>query len=381
MSAAPTAPGRLGERLDPPAVQSYLTQLDAWVRQRKAELDEIDRAALASAQRDTLTGDITLAMALWKAVSDRYQVLWRTWDGGRVGPKEQEQLSSLIWGRLDQTLDPSLLAASSAVSSGFAVSLPEACRLSDAVVQQLRVRLSLDPSAEESARRIATLRAAMERLLDQVGLEPPERRPAAQAKRERLVTRLDEVTEKAQRGGDVGGLLGPLEQDAATLERDLIVIGQQRRDARERAGHVGGTLASLRQRGELTERLAAQAVATVTPAPRYAVPDVTALGPVPDTPDALTAYENRLGRVQLAMNVAHDAYAAAIAQREELVQQLDGTVVLAQAMGLTTDPDVAASERLARDVLNRRPAPVAVARHLVAAHRAWVDTAKGKESA
>ncbi len=32
-----------------------------------------------------------------------------------------------------------------------------------------------------------------------------------------------DVTDRAQRGADVGGMLGPLENDAARLERDLIV--------------------------------------------------------------------------------------------------------------------------------------------------------------
>ena len=55
-----------------------------------------------------------LSMALWKAVSDRYELLLATWDSGRVGAAERERMSSLIWGRLDATLDPSLLARSSA---------------------------------------------------------------------------------------------------------------------------------------------------------------------------------------------------------------------------------------------------------------------------
>ena len=38
-------------------------------------------------------------------------------------------------------------------------------------------------------------------------------------------------------------------------------------------------------------------VATVDPAPRYAVPDVDGLGPLPNTAAALEAYEHRLDLV------------------------------------------------------------------------------------
>jgi hypothetical protein len=48
-------------------------------------------------------------------------------------------MSTLIWGRLD-----------AATASGLSVSLPEACRLSDALLSQLRVKLGLDPSGARS---------------------------------------------------------------------------------------------------------------------------------------------------------------------------------------------------------------------------------------
>ena len=86
------------------------------------------RARGADAAQD-VSRDMSLSMALWKAVSDRYQLLSATFDGGRVGRQERERLSALIWGRLDGTLDPSLRPGAGAL----AVSLPEACRLSDAL--------------------------------------------------------------------------------------------------------------------------------------------------------------------------------------------------------------------------------------------------------
>ena len=247
-------------------MQTYLTALDGWVRYRKEELDELDAAALASPRKNELTGDMTLSMALWKAVADRQQLLLAVWDGGRVLAADRERLATLIWGRLDATLDPALLAkGSSATSGALAVSLPEACRLSDALAGQLRQRLSLDPAADENAARVKDLRAALERLRDQVGLEPDTSRTRAQRTWDELAARVKDVTERLQRGGDVGGLLGPLENDTALFERDLIVGGAERRDTRDRAAAAAELREDLLARSAALEQLAARCVEAVAP--------------------------------------------------------------------------------------------------------------------
>ena len=163
---APVAPGGWGSRADAGrACSSYLDQLGRWRDARQAELDQLDRAALASP-----TG----------AVGDRrHRLVAGAVEGGRrplraaaaasgtpagSGPAEREKLST-----------PDLGSARRRVrhAAGCAVSLPEACRLSDALVGQLRVRLGLEVSALETTERIATLRAQLERIRDQIGLEPP----------------------------------------------------------------------------------------------------------------------------------------------------------------------------------------------------------------
>ena len=89
-TTAPTAPGRLGDALDPAAIQAYLGELDTWLRVRRSELDELDQAALAAGRGGELAGDMSLALALWKAISDRYQLVFATWDGGRVLQQERD---------------------------------------------------------------------------------------------------------------------------------------------------------------------------------------------------------------------------------------------------------------------------------------------------
>ena len=377
MTLAPVAPGALGERLDPAATQTYLADLDTWVRERKAQLDEVDAVALDSAASESLTGDLLLSMALWKAASDRLRLLLATWDGGRVGPTERERLSVLIWGRLDATVDPALLerAGGSSAGSALALSLPEACRLSDALLQQLRGRLALDPAADANARRLKDIRAQVERLRDQVALEPGGVRGAVTRQVDELAARADVLAGKLSRGGDIGGLVGPLENEAARLERDLIVGGAQRREALDQVASAGELRADLQARGAALTALADRCVAEVDPAPRMAVPDVAALGPVPTTLGELTAYRTRLDRVAAAMNLAHDSYTKALESRTNLLAQLDAAVVRAGAAGVGSDPDVVAAEASARAVLDRRPTPIDVARHLVAAHQAWVARA------
>jgi hypothetical protein len=380
---APQAPGRLGEAVEVMAMQDYLAALDSWVRYRKEELDELDAAALASPRKNELSGDMTLSMALWKAVSDRQQLLLAVWGGGRVLQADRERLSTLIWGRLDATLDPATIAKATTgtgSAGALAVSLPEACRLSDALAGQLRQRLSLDPAADENAARVKDLRASLDRLRDQVALEPDGSRARAQQTWDDLAARIAEVTERLQRGGDVGGLLGPLEIDAAKFERDLIVGGAERRDTRDRAAAAAELRADLIARSEALEQLAERCVEAVDPAPKYAVPDVEALGPVPGSPAELAAYRGRLGRVADAMNLAHASYAAALATHDDQVSRLDALALKASAQGLGSDRDLAAAEASARDVLGRRPCPVAVATALVDAYDAWLAFASSRTS-
>ena len=368
MTTAPAAPGRMGEAIEPAVIQEYLSDLDAWVRGRRTELDELDAAALAAGRGAEVTSDMALSLSAWKAVSDRYQLIFATWDGGRVLENERLRISTLIWGRLDGASD---------LPGGLAVSLPEACRLSDALAGQLRTRLSLVPGADASAARIKQLRAQLVRLKDQVSLEPATVREAAEKKLGDLARRLAEITERARGGGDVGGMLGPLENDATTYERDLIVGNATRRDARDRVIGARDLRADLEAREAALEQLAARCVETVDPAPHYAIPDVDALGPIPSTPDAIGPYLERLDRVARAMTLAQEKYAGALAEHTELVDLLDAYVAKARSLGLADRTDLSESERQAREVLARRPAPISVCRQLVTTYQTWLT----KESA
>ncbi|MCA1781247.1 MAG: hypothetical protein ABR500_08735 [Dermatophilaceae bacterium] len=366
---APHAPGRLGEPVDPAAMQSYLQLLDEWLRARQSELADLDAAALSSERKAEFTSDMTLSMALWQAVSERNRRLLEVWDGGRVMRQQQEQLSSLLWGRLD-----------AAAAGGLTVSLPEACRLSDALASQIRVKLAFDPAADAQIARIKSSRAALERLRDQLMLEPPAARERGAQVWKALATRVADVSARAQRGADVGGVLGPLEHELARMERDLIVGNAQRREARGALETARSMRGALEQRQAGLTVLVERAVRTVQPAPRYAVPDVAALGPVPSTPAAIAQYLDRLERVSRAIGFAEQEYTEALEEHEDLLALLDALVVKAGALGVAGHQDVRAAERQARAVLSREPCPMPLARQLVTTYQSWTDT-EGKESA
>jgi len=361
---APVAPGRMGQALDVRAAQVYMDELGRWRDGRRRELDELDKAALQAATGSSATGDILLSMALWKAVSDRYELLFATWNSGRVGATELMRMSSLIWGRLDAS-----------TASGLSVSLPEACRLSDALLSQLRVKLGLDPSGMEITERIRQLRAQMERIREQIDLEPAgAAQQQAALEQSRLARRLRELADKASRGGDVAGMLGPMEIDAATFERDLIVNGARRRDAAALVQRAREQRADLEAREAALHSIVEECVRRVDPAPRYAVPDTAALGPVPNTLDQLENYLLRLDQVSRAMTIAQTAYTKALQDHEELASRLEAYRAKAMATGVADVPDVARAYELARNALDQRPSRMVLADQLVTVYQTYLQT-------
>ncbi len=363
--SAPTAPGRLGEPVDPAAMLAYLADLARWRDSRRAELDELDRAALQAPDQEALTGDVTLSMALWQAICERYDELERVWDSGRVGQVERLRLSALVWGRLD----PSAAAAGAGVSA-LAVSVPEACRLSDALAGQLRQRLSLDPVGLDLAAHLRSLRATVERVRDLVPEEPAgAARDAAGRRLDQLDRRLADVSARAQRGADVGGLVGPLEAEAALLERDLIVGAATRRDDARDLRLAHERRSTLVERAAEVASLAQRCVEQVSPAPRLAVPRVEMLGDVPTAAADVDAYLARLADVERALTMAEAAYAGPLAERDELASRLDVYRAKAIGTGRADDEEVAVMHEQTRRLLAARPAELPRVRAAVAAYQ------------
>jgi len=187
-----------------------------------------------------------------------------------------------------------------------------------------------------------------------------------------LAARLDAAVDKAGRGGDVGGILGPLEVEAATLERDLIVGGARRREAGALVARVRAARADLVRRSAALRALVDRCVATVEEAPRYAVPDVDALGPLPNTAAALTAYEQRLALVWRALGVAEQAYGQALRGHDDREARLAALRVRAEATGRADEPGVRDAYAMARAALDARPSRAALAEQLVTLYATYL---------
>lgn len=367
-AVAPPAPGSLGADVPDHELLAYLDAMLRWRDRRRTELSALDQAAMELADpkdRAAVTPDVTLSMALWQAVADRVELLVATWDSGRVGESERRRITTLVWGTLEQP-------GSRGGAQALAVSLPEACRLSDSLASSLRSRLRLDGSDPDVAGRLRSLRQQVERIADQVALVPESRRGSAAAVYEELDGRLDDIEARARRGADVGGLLGPLESRAASAERDLIVAASSR--AHAKADHAQATreVAELTARGEAVRALAGRARAQVSPAPTLGVPDVTQLGPVPTDPDELTAYLARLERVDRALGVAQNSYAEALARREELA--LRARSVHAALEGSASGAAMSGLAEQVQALLDARPTDLTRLEALVQAQETFART-------
>ncbi len=363
-TTSPTAPGQLGVAARPTEMLEYLGLLDAWLAERRAELDSLDAQILATGRQQELTGDMSLAMALWQAAKTRQTLILNTWDSGRVGPKELDQLSGLIWGRLDTATSPVTALAS------MAVSLPEAGRLCDALVAQLRTRLNTDPNAEQQQVRLRDLRAQAERIRDQISLEPPALATTALARQSGLVARVDELSAKRERGGDIAGSLSALEIEAAKFERDLIVGAAQRRQGRELLDQARQKLAGLTQSEQELQAMAARLATTVWPAPPVEVPSVGALGPVPNTGRALTGYLAALEALDARIASAREQLIRADGGVAAVSAQFAAARVRIEAAGLSTNPGIQQLTEAIEARLAEHPVPVAVVQQLLGAYSA-----------
>lgn len=366
-TVSPAAPGSLGVAARAADLLDYLGKLDAWLGERRAELDALDEQIVGSGRQGELTGDMGLALALWQAAKTRQNLLLATWDSGRVGQQELERLSALIWGRLDTA------GADLAQLQSMSVSLPEAGRLCDALVAQLRTRLDTDPNAEQQQIRLRDLRAQLERIRDQVKLEPPALAPAAQTKLAALAARTQDLADKRSRGGDIGGLLGTLEIDAARLERDLIVGAAQRREGRDLLTRAREKLAEVNAREQAVRALAGQVAAAVWPAPATPLPSAAGLGPLPNTRTALVGYVEGLGRVDAELAQAQAVLSKSLGDRDAAAALLSALQAKAAAQGQAAETRLAELANLAARRLADTPVVLPVVQQLLGAYSAQLD--------
>ncbi len=362
-SAAPVAPGRLGEAIPAEALLTYQSHLATWLTERRAELGRLDTAAQRAANAQTFTGDVVLAMSMWQSVSTGTEQLRQLWDSGRADAVARERMSRVIWGRLDGAQVPGVGADPSTQ-----VSLVEATRLCDALLSQRRVRLSFDPNQAATVARLRSVRASLVRsgdLLRREGIGPDADGSGGPAAVDALVTRLDRVTADAARGADVSGPLAELESAAARAERDSIVAAARRHEHDRDASRASSLLERLAARADVLADLAARCRREVLRPPNLAGPDVARLGDDPGGRQELAAYLTRLELVARAMDAVEDAYSTPLRTRASLRFRLTSATERARRNGRLDSPTVAAARRETSEAVETTPCDVALAADLV----------------
>jgi len=343
----PQAPGRLGEAIPAADLLAYLSALERWARDRRAELDRLDAASRQTDQPEAFTGDVVLAMTMWQAIRGRLDRLVEVWDSGRADAVAREQMSQLVWGRLD------------AGSGSALVSLVEAVTLCDAMLDQLRDRLAFDPGAADEAARLRAVRAAVVRCEDLADDD------AARARVRALAEREQRVTAQAARGADVGGPLTELEVAVAHAERDLIVDASQRRTLERQRTDARALRDALEAREPTLHDLVDRCRRETTDPPILAVPDVSRLGDVPPTRAEVDAFVERLRTVQRAFDTVAEAYGRPLRERAELRYRLEQLRARADANGRSTSPTVRSGYDEATAAVEQTPCDVVLARFLV----------------
>jgi hypothetical protein len=381
---APPAPGGWGSPLPRERVGDYLDALRGWCDGRRAELDELDGAALAAGTSGAgLTGDLTLAMALWQDVRTRADRLLAVWNGPTVGTAELTTMAGLVWGRHSVAGASPATTTETAGAGGAAgpstgggggggMTLPEVCAMSDALTASLRTRLNLTVAGADTLVTVRELRAASERVRVLAREAAPGERMQAEESWARLDRRVRALAETAARGGDVGGLLGPLGSDLARSERDLMVAAATARTRREEIAATGHLADRLRRREVEVEAVVARCVRTCAPAPVLGVPQVDALGPMP-TDASVTRYRTRLDAVARALERVHETYSAPLAELESLTGLLQASAAQAAATGREAYPELRAVRETAERVLAARPVDLPRARALVGAFRGLLE--------
>jgi hypothetical protein len=228
-------------------------------------------------------------MSLWQAVDDRYRELLKLWDDGRVDGIGRDQLSQLVWGRL--------------ASGGLGVNVVEATRLSDALAGAAAGPAVFDPAPPSPAprwRRCARASSA--------SASSSSRSPTWAPQVETLATRVERHRRPRPSRRGRHRRADRLETDAARAERDLVVTTARRRNlargwsrspqpGRRPVRAENEVSGALPPRGRRPRPRRADVVRQVPDAPRFAVPDVEALGPVPADRAGLDAFLRRsLGR-------------------------------------------------------------------------------------
>ncbi|MDR2896766.1 MAG: hypothetical protein LBV30_09005 [Propionibacteriaceae bacterium] len=317
----PFPPGSPTQSASAQQIGDWISQFGEWLADQRLQLDRIDQRVR---QIDPARGvqDMAMVLTVWQTLQTRQLDLLRLWDSGRLTTMDLTRVNELIWSDVNDDLAP---GSSLGGKGGLSVNTAEASRMLVALIDQLTSRFQLAPRNNAHTARLIGLQAQLQRIKQQSGLDPEPIQTAHQGAIAALTKQIDQLTNLASQGGDLGGCLGPVEAGATRLERDLIVDHAQRQLFSQRLHTDQLRFHEAIARCRRVKDLAAHTQSQVTPAPRYAVPQVERLGPPPQEVTALDAWEAHLGRVEQALTVVDSANRQALAASQQLLKRFNQT--------------------------------------------------------
>jgi hypothetical protein len=369
-AVAPPPPSEPGDHPPTGAVNRYVSELARWRLRREHELRALDELTRAHDDRDALEHDLTHSMTLYHAIAQRHDLLLATWESGHTGEAGDPQLDEdqrgwvgqLVWGVLEMP---------DGDAQALALPLPDALRLSDALAASLRGRIGADEDDIPMAERVQDAQAYLDGVRERVEEREGEPDEDLQQRLGALQEGLDALRERDDDSAlpDLAGVIGAL----AAMDREVIVSRASSAHDRADREQAVAERDHLLARGEAVRALAEKVLNAVNPAPRLGIPDVEALGEVPqeEGPD-LDAYVSNLERVARALEQAHSTYAAALAEYADLADRAERLASTLAGCGAPTSVDLAGMLTAAKECLHTRPADVRRAAALVAAQEAYL---------
>lgn len=349
--------------LDDAGIDAYVADAAAWRSASSTALLELDDQSKAAGAADA-AADVALAFSIWRSASARIDDIAAVRGQGRMSAGQRADVQARVWAPLADD-----------AGSPLAANLPEARTLVDALVTRVRSGLA---SQSQQLTTITSLLAPITERVD---------RAAAQAAAlgemvrqvEALATRLDRLGPSSPEA-TVRSEVAAVEQALAPIERDLLTLAQAKATLTDDVAALPERLAAAEQLEAATRELAARCHEKVVDPPVLAVPDVSVIGAPPTLDEigatdwrggraAVDAFTAKLTRVEQALTVAHDRYAAPLQQRDDLRGLLDGYRAMAASRGLGEEPNASNAYDAARTALYTAPCDLAAAARLVEAYQ------------
>lgn len=361
-AVAPAPPAGPGEQPSAESLDRYVAELGRWRMRRDHELRALDGLTRTHEERDALNDDITASLTLWHAIVQRHDLLMAAWSESERGEEERGWAGQLVWGVLEMP---------DGDSGALALPLPEALRLSDALAGSLRARVGADADDVPVDERLAALDEELQRVRESADAHDGPVDTGLTERLDEAATQLEQLRGRDDDG--VMGEIGELGSQISSVDRDLIVAAANQAHERADREQAVAERDHLVARGEAVRALAEKALNAINPAPRLGIPDVTALGDVPEEDGELTTYVANLERVGRALDQAHSMYAAALAEYADLADRAERLASTLAGCGAPTSVDLAGMLTAAKECLHTRPADIRRAAALVAAQEAYLD--------